>query len=85
MKKIAGSIEYFDLNSQEIKQVTMDLLKDVWFKVDVHNGTEKGVTLAMEDKITSNVELGGSIGIDELEALIKHLSIICKQLKFEGR
>lgn len=86
MKKIAGRVIYADMNSKEIKEVSLDLLKDVLFKIEVTNKNgEDGVSLSMEDKITSNVELGGFIGVEELEALIKQLSIIKNQLRFEGR
>jgi len=80
MKKIQGDIKYNDLNAREISEISMALMDDMLFKISVDNG-DAGLILSMEDLITSNVELKGRIGMEALQALIKQLSVIYRQLK----
>lgn len=80
MKKIQGDIKYNDLNAREISEISMALMDDMLFKISVDNG-DAGLILSMEDLITSNVELKGRIGMEALQALIKQLSVMYRQLK----
>lgn len=82
MRKIQGNIKYKDLNSKEIEQVSMILMNDMLFNITVDKDSDESLILSMEDLITSNVELKGRIGLEELQALIKQLSVMYKQLKF---
>lgn len=71
---------YSDYMNSVIDEVTVELLPDILLGLK-YNAEDSTIVMSMSDKITANVELSGAIGMDELNVLIKSLTILRGQLK----
>lgn len=73
-------MKYSDFLNSITDEVSFELLTDITLKLKYDPGTES-LIMSMEDKITDNTELHGSLDLDRLNTLIKTLSIIRNQIK----
>lgn len=73
-------MKYSDFLNSITDEVSFELLKDVILKLKYDPETES-LVMSMEDKITDNTELHGSLDLDRLNTLIKTLAIIRNQIK----
>lgn len=73
-------MKYSDFLNQIPDEISFELLTDVILKLK-YDSKEASLIMSMEDKITDNTELHGSLDLDRLNTLIKTLTIIRNQLK----
>ncbi len=73
-------MKYSDFLNSIADEVTFELLTDIVLKLK-YNPESTSLIMSMEDKITDNTELHGSLDLDRLNTLIKTLTIIRNQLK----
>lgn len=73
-------MKYSDFLKSITDEVSFELLTDVILKLKYDSATES-IIMSMEDKITDNTELYGSLDLDRLNTLIKTLTIIRNQMK----
>lgn len=73
-------MRYSDFLNSIADEVTFELLTDIVLKLK-YNPESTSLIMSMEDKITDNTELHGSLDLDKLNTLIKTLTIIRNQLK----
>ena len=73
-------MKYSDFLNSITDEVTFELLTDIILKLKYDSGSAS-VIMSMEDKITDNTELHGSLDLDRLNTLIKTLTIIRNQIK----
>jgi hypothetical protein len=73
-------MKYSDFLNSIADEVTFELLTDIVLKLK-YNPESTSLIMSMEDKITDNTELHGSLDLDKLNTLIKTLTIIRNQLK----
>lgn len=74
------NIKYSDYLNDVTDEISFELLTDaiLTLKYDEANSS---IILKMNDKITDNTELHGSLDLDGLNTLIRTLSIIRNQIK----
>ena len=77
------NIKYSDYLDDIINEISFELLTDIILKLK-YDDTNSALTLSMEDKITDNTELHGSLDLDGLNTLIKTSTIIKNQIIKEG-
>lgn len=73
-------MKYSDFLNSITDEVSFELLTDITLKLKYDPETES-LIMSMEDKITDNTELHGSLDLDRLNTLIKTLTIIRNQIK----
>lgn len=73
-------MKYSDFLNSITDEVSFELLTDITLKLKYDPET-KSLIMSMEDKITDNTELHGSLDLDRLNTLIKTLTIIRNQIK----
>lgn len=73
-------IKYSDFLNSITDEVTFELLTDIVLKLK-YDPESASIIMSMEDKITDNTELHGSLDLDKLNVLIKTLTIIRNQIK----
>lgn len=73
-------MKYSDFLNSITDEVTFELLTDIILKLKYDSGSAS-IIMSMEDKITDNTELHGSLDLDRLNTLIKTLTIIRNQIK----
>ena len=73
-------MKYSDFLNSVADEVSFELLTDIILKLKFDPDTES-LIMSMEDKITDNTELHGSLDLDKLNILIKTLAIIRNQIK----
>lgn len=73
-------LKYSDFLNSITDEVSFELLTDITLKLKYDPETES-LIMSMEDKITDNTELHGSLDLDRLNTLIKTLTIIRNQIK----
>lgn len=73
-------MKYSDFLNSVTDEVTFELLTDIILKLKYDSASES-LVMSMEDKITDNTELHGSLDLDRLNTLIKTLTIIRNQIK----
>lgn len=73
-------MKYSDFLNSITDEVSFELLTDITLKLKYDPETES-LIMSMEDKITDNTELHGSLDLDRLNTLIKTLAIIRNQIK----
>lgn len=73
-------MKYSDFLNSITDEVSFELLTDIVLKLKYDAETES-LIMSMEDKITDNTELHGSLDLDRLNTLIKTLTIIRNQIK----
>lgn len=73
-------MKYSDFLNSITDEVTFELLTDILLKLK-YNPESASLIMSMEDKITDNTELHGSLDLDRLNTLIKTLTIIRNQIK----
>lgn len=73
-------MKYSDFLNSVADEVSFELLTDIILKLKYDPDTES-LIMSMEDKITDNTELHGSLDLDKLNILIKTLAIIRNQIK----
>lgn len=73
-------IKYSDFLNLITDEVTFELLTDIILKLK-YDSESSSLIMSMEDKITDNTELHGSLDLDRLNTLIKTLTIIRNQIK----
>lgn len=73
-------MKYSDFLNSITDEVTFELLTDVILKLK-YDPESASLIMSMEDKITDNTELHGSLDLDRLNTLIKTLTIIRNQIK----
>ena len=71
---------YSDFLNSITDEISFELLTDVILRLKYNPNLEM-VVISMEDKITDNAELHGSLDLDRLNTLIKTLTIIRNQIK----
>lgn len=72
--------KYSDFLNSVIDEITFELLTDITLKLK-YDPESASLIMSMEDKITDNTELHGSLDLDRLNTLIKTLAIIRNQIK----
>ena len=72
--------KYSDFLNSVIDEITFELLTDITLKLK-YDPESASLIMSMEDKITDNTELHGSLDLDRLNTLIKTLTIIRNQIK----
>ena len=72
--------KYSDFLNSVIDETTFELLTDITLKLK-YDPESASLIMSMEDKITDNTELHGSLDLDRLNTLIKTLAIIRNQIK----
>ena len=72
--------KYSDVLNSVIDEITFELLTDITLKLK-YDPESASLIMSMEDKITDNTELHGSLDLDRLNTLIKTLAIIRNQIK----
>lgn len=81
MKKVTEVyMKYSDFLNAVTDEVKFELLTDVILKLK-YDQISSSIVMSMEDKITDNIELHGSLDLDKLNILIKTLTIIRNQIK----
>lgn len=73
-------MKYSDFLNSITDEVTFELLTDIILKLK-YDHESASLIMSMEDKITDNTELHGSLDLDRLNTLIKTLTIIRNQIK----
>lgn len=73
-------MKYSDFLNSITEEVTFELLTDIILKLK-YDHESSSIIMSMEDKITDNTELHGSLDLDRLNTLIKTLTIIRNQIK----
>lgn len=73
-------VKYSDFLNSITDEITFELLTDVILKLK-YNPNSDSITISMEDKITDNTELHGSLDLDRLNTLIKTLALIRNQIQ----
>lgn len=73
-------MKYSDFLNSIADEVTFELLTDIILKLK-YDPESASLIMSMEDKITDNTELCGSLDLDRLNTLIKTLIIIRNQIK----
>lgn len=73
-------MKYSDFLNSITDEVIFELLTDVILKLK-YDPESASLIMSMEDKITDNTELHGSLDLDRLNTLIKTLTIIRNQIK----
>lgn len=73
-------MKYSDFLNSITDEITFELLTDIILKLK-YNPESASLIMSMEDKITDNTELHGSLDLDRLNTLIKILTIIRNQIK----
>mgnify|MGYP007105522839 CR=1 FL=1 len=73
-------MKYSDFLNSITDEISFELLTDVILKLK-YNPNAASLVMSMEDKITDNTELHGSLDLDRLNTLIKTLIIIRNQIK----
>lgn len=73
-------MKYSDFLNSITDEITFELLTDIILKLK-YNPETASLIMSMEDKITDNTELHGSLDLDRLNTLIKILTIIRNQIK----
>lgn len=73
-------MKFSDFLNSITDEVSFELLTDITLKLKYDPETES-LIMSMEDKITDNTELHGSLDLDRLNTLIKTLTIIRNQIK----
>lgn len=73
-------MKYSDFLNSITDEVTFELLTDIILKLK-YDSESASLIMSMEDKITDNTELHGSLDLDRLNTLIKTLTIIRNQIK----
>lgn len=73
-------IKYFDFLNSITDEISFELLTDVILKLK-YNPESDSIIISMEDKITDNTELHGSLDLDRLNTLIKTLALIRNQIQ----
>lgn len=73
-------MKYSDFLNSITDEVTFELLTDTILKLK-YDPASASLIMSMEDKITDNTELHGSLDLDRLNTLIKTLTIIRNQIK----
>lgn len=73
-------MKYSDFLNSITDEVTFELLTDILLKLK-YDPESASLIMSMEDKITDNTELHGSLDLDRLNTLIKTLTIIRNQIK----
>ena len=73
-------MKYSDFLNSIADEVSFELLTDITLKLKF-DPEAKSLIMSMEDKITDNTELHGSLDLDRLNTLIKTLTIIRNQIK----
>lgn len=72
--------KYSDFLNSVIDEITFELLTDITLKLK-YDPESASLIMSMEDKITDNTELHGSLDLNRLNTLIKTLAIIRNQIK----
>lgn len=73
-------MKYSDFMNQIPDEISFELLTDIILKLK-YDQEASSLIMSMEDKITDNTELHGSLDLDRLNTLIKTLIIIRNQIK----
>ncbi len=73
-------IKYSDFLNSITDEVSFELITDIILKLKF-DPESASIIMSMEDKITDNTELHGSLDLDRLNTLIKALTIIRNQIK----
>lgn len=73
-------MKYSDFLNSITDEIAFELLTDIILKLK-YNPESASLIMSMEDKITDNTELHGSLDLDRLNTLIKTLTIIRNQIK----
>lgn len=73
-------MKYSDFLKSITDEISFELLTDIILKLKYDPDSES-LIMSMEDKITENTELHGSLDLDRLNILIKTLTIIRNQIK----
>lgn len=73
-------MKYSDFLNSITDEATFELLTDVILRLK-YDPESASLIMSMEDKITDNTELHGSLDLDRLNTLIKTLTIIRNQIK----
>ncbi len=73
-------VKYSDFLNSITDEISFELLTDVILKLK-YNPESDSITISMEDKITDNTELHGSLDLDRLNTLIKTLALIRNQIQ----
>lgn len=73
-------MKYSDFLNSITDEVTFELLTDIILKLK-YDSESSSLIMSMEDKITDNTELHGSLDLYKLNTLIKTLTIIRNQIK----
>lgn len=73
-------MKYSDFLNSITDEVAFELLTDIILKLK-YDSESSSLIISMEDKITDNTELHGSLDLDLLNTLIKTLTIIRNQIK----
>lgn len=73
-------MKYSDFLNSITDEVIFELLTDIILKLK-YDPDSSSLIMSMEDKITDNTELQGSLDLDKLNTLIKTLTIIRNQIK----
>lgn len=72
-------MKYSDFMNSITDEISFELLTDIILKLKYDPNTES-LIMSMEDKITDNTELHGSLDLDKLNVLIKTLTMIRNQI-----
>lgn len=73
-------MKYSDFLNSITDEIIFELLTDIVLKLK-YDSESASLIMSMEDKITDNTELHGSLDLDRLNTLIKTLTIIRNQIK----
>lgn len=73
-------VKYSDFLNSVLDEISFELLTDIILTLK-YNKNENHLIMSMEDKITENAELHGSLDLDKLNTLIKTLTIIRNHIK----
>ena len=74
------NIKYSDYLKNITDEISFELLTYIILTLR-YDSDKSMLTMSMEDKITENTELHGSLDLDGLNTLIKTLTIIRNQIK----
>ena len=73
-------MKYSDFLNSITDEAAFELLTDIILKLK-YDPVSASLIMSMEDKVTENTELHGSLDLDRLNTLIKTLIIIRNQIK----
>lgn len=73
-------VKYSDFLNSVLDEISFELLTDIILTLK-YNENENHLIMSMEDKITENAELHGSLDLDKLNTLVKTLTIIRNHIK----